>query len=76
MRYDSSDECVIARKRIDPEALLSKKRSKQLAKTRGRNERHAIRRRGRLPMYIVMGLTALASLAMVVAGFLSYTPPH
>jgi len=59
---------------IEPEERLSKKRSKQLAKTRGRNERSSIRRRSRMPMYIVMGLTALASLALVVAGFLSYTP--
>jgi len=27
-------------------------------------------------MYLVMGLTAVASIALVVAGFLSYTPPH
>ena len=59
---------------IEPEEHLSKKRSKQLAKARTRNQRFAIRRRSRLPMYLVLGLTALASLALVVAGFLSYMP--
>lgn len=58
------------------EARLPKKRIKHQQKVRANRQRDAIRRRSRLPFVLITALTALASLALVVAGFLSYAPPR